>query len=81
MTDSSPDPIPRHHKPLPKRFAARLSEPAYATLRELAEASQLGNNYVLTVLLEEAATTIDRDAFLAAAEAMKRRHARESGPR
>ena len=71
------EPVPRHHKPLPKRFAARLSEEAYATLRDLAGATGLGNNYVLTVLLEDAATTIDRDAFLRAAEAMKRRHAKE----
>ncbi len=71
------EPVPRHHKPLPKRFAARLSEEAYATLRDLAEATGLGNNYVLTVLLEDAATTIDRAAFLSAAEAMKRRHAKE----
>ena len=43
----------------------------------MAEASGLGNNYVLTVLLEDAATTIDRDAFLRAAEAMKQRHSKE----
>ncbi len=73
MTDT----IPRHHKPLPKRFAARLSEEAYATLRDMAEATGLGNNYVLTVLLEDAETTIDRDAFLRAADAMKKRHGRE----
>ena len=73
MTDA----IPRHHKPLPKRFAARLSEEAYATLRDMAEATGLGNNYVLTVLLEDAETTIDRDAFLRAADAMKKRHAKE----
>ena len=73
------EPAPRHHKPLPKRFAARLSEDAYASLRDMAEASGLGNNYVLTVLLEEAATTIDREAFLEAATAMKRRHAKDSG--
>ncbi len=71
------EPVPRHHKPLPKRFAARLSEEAYAALRDLAQATGLGNNYVLTVLLEEGATTIDRDAVLRAAEAMKRRHAKE----
>ena len=74
------DPIPRHHKPLEKRFAARLSEEAYAILRDLAAATGLGNNYVLTVLLEDAATTIDRDAFLRAAEAMKRRHTKEPRP-
>ena len=71
------EPAPRHHKPLPKRFAARLSEEAYATLRDMAEATGLGNNYVLTVLLEDAETTIDRDAFLRAADAMKKRHAKE----
>ena len=52
---------PRHHKPLDKRFAARLSTEAYAVLRELADATGLGNNYVLTVLLEDHLKTIDRD--------------------
>ncbi len=36
----------------PKRFAASLSEPAYARLRALAERYDLGNNYTLIVLLE-----------------------------
>ena len=56
-------PVPRHHKPLDKRFHARLSEAAYAKLRELAARSGLGNNYVLTVLLEDMERTIDLAAF------------------
>ena len=46
-------PTPRHHKPLPKRFNVALTDAAYANLRALAGESCLGNNYVLTVLLEQ----------------------------
>lgn len=38
--------------PLPKRFNAALSETAYARLRALNARWQLGNNYLLVVLLE-----------------------------
>ena len=38
--------------PLPKRFSAALSEKAYANLRALNAEYGLGNNYILTVLLE-----------------------------
>ena len=65
---------PRHHKPLDKRFSAALSDQAYARLRELAEATALSNNYVLTVLLEGIDEVVDRDAFMAAARAMVDRH-------
>ncbi len=68
---------PRHHKPLDKRFNAGLSSEAYANLRALAEQSGLGNNYVLTVLLENMERTIDRAAFLTAAAEIKARHGRE----
>ena len=54
-----------------------MSSEAYANLRGLAEESGLGNNYVLTVLLESIDQTIDRNAFLTAAAEMKARHRRE----
>lgn len=38
--------------PLPKRFAAALTEDAYASLRALNAKYGLGNNYLLNVLLE-----------------------------
>lgn len=38
--------------PLPKRFSAALTEPAYDRLRQLNAAYGLSNNYLLTVLLE-----------------------------
>ena len=38
--------------PLPKRFNAALSEKAYAQLRALNERYHYGNNYLLTILLE-----------------------------
>ena len=65
---------PRHHKPLDKRFSAALSDDAYARLRELAEATGLSNNYVLTVLLEDIDKIVDREAFMDAARAMIDRH-------
>ena len=51
-----------------------MTPEAYAALRELAEDSGLGNNYVLTVLFEEMARTIDREAFRQAAREMIERH-------
>jgi len=38
--------------PLPKRFSGALSEKAYNRLRELSEKYGFGNNYLLTILLE-----------------------------
>ena len=38
--------------PLPKRFNAALSEDAYAKLRALNAEFGFGNNYCLTILLE-----------------------------
>jgi len=38
--------------PLPKRFNVALSEEAYANLRKLNQRYHFGNNYLLTVLLE-----------------------------
>ncbi|MEM7527908.1 MAG: hypothetical protein AAF416_09525 [Pseudomonadota bacterium] len=38
--------------PLSKRFSAALTEEAYARLRALNARHGLGNNYLLTVLLE-----------------------------
>lgn len=38
--------------PLPKRFNIALSEKAYKNLRRLNDKYHYGNNYLLTVLLE-----------------------------
>ena len=65
---------PAHHKPLPKRFGVAMTTEAYANLRELADDSCLGNNYVLTVLLENMDTVIDRAAFDRAVQAMLAAH-------
>lgn len=48
--------------PLPKRFNAALSEKAYANLRVLNERYHYGNNYLLTVLLENFDKIADADA-------------------
>ena len=44
--------MPAKRYPLPKRFNAALSEKAYARLRELNAEYHYGNNFLLTVLLE-----------------------------
>ena len=48
--------------PLPKRFNAALSEKAHANLRALNDKYHYGNNYLLTVLLENLDTIADADA-------------------
>ncbi len=68
---------PKHHKPLDKRFQARLSDAAYARLRRLAEETGLGNNYILTVLLEDYDRTVDHAAFLQAVREMLERHTKD----
>lgn len=46
--------------PLPKRFNAAMTEAAYARLRDLNSDWNLGNNYLLTVLLENLDEIIDQ---------------------
>ena len=70
-------PVPKHHKPLPKRFGVAMTDAAYANLRVLAEETGLGNNYVLTVLLEDMDRTIDRAAFKQATAEMLERHRKD----
>ena len=48
--------------PLPKRFSAALSDKAYAQLRSLNEKYHYGNNYLLTILLENFEDIADSDA-------------------
>ena len=73
-TAGAEKPIPRHHKPLDKRFNVGMTVEAYANLRALAERSCLGNNYVLTVLLEDMDRIVDLDAFDRAVRDMLERH-------
>ena len=44
--------MPAKRYPLPKRFNAALSEKAYTQLRELNAEYHYGNNYLLTIILE-----------------------------
>ena len=48
--------------PLPKRFSAALSEKAYDNLRALNAKYHYGNNYLLTILLENLDSITDADA-------------------
>ena len=49
--------------PLPRRFNAAMSEDAYARLRNLNAQHGLGNNYLLTVLLENLDEIVDTKAM------------------
>ena len=51
-----------------------MTDKAYANLRELAGESCLGNNYVLTVLLENMDSIIDRNAFRQAVDDLNETH-------
>ncbi len=55
--------MPAKRYPLPKRFNAALSEAAYDTLRELNERYHYGNNYLLTILLENLESIADPEAL------------------
>lgn len=44
--------MPAKRYPLPKRFSAALSDDAYRQLRTLNERYGYGNNYLLTIVLE-----------------------------
>ncbi len=48
--------------PLPKRFNAALSEKAYQQLRTLNAKYHYGNNYLLTIILENFEAIADADA-------------------
>ena len=49
--------------PLPKRFNLALSEKAFTNLRKLNEEFNYGNNYLLTILLENIGEVTNRDAL------------------
>lgn len=48
--------------PLPKRFNVAISEAAYANLRALNQKYHYGNNYLLTILLENFDDIANADA-------------------
>lgn len=55
---------------MPKRFSVALTEKAYARLRDLAtEETALGNNYTLTLILENWDEIVDEAAFKSVLEA------------
>ena len=49
--------------PLPKRMSLALSEKAYANLRKLNDQYHYGNNYLLTILLENIDDVVDEQAL------------------
>jgi len=55
--------MPAKRYPLPKRFNAALSDRAYARLRALNEQYHYGNNYLLTILLENLDSIADARAL------------------
>ena len=54
--------MPAKRYPLPKRFSAALSDKAYDNLRALNARYHYGNNYLLTILLENIDTIVDEAA-------------------
>jgi hypothetical protein len=54
--------MPPKRYPLPKRFNAALSEKAYEQLRALNQEYHYGNNYLLTIILENFESIADLDA-------------------
>ncbi len=60
--------MPGKRLPLPKRFNAALTEKAYARLRALNAEFALGNNYLLTVLLENLDSVVEEKKLHAAFE-------------
>jgi hypothetical protein len=60
--------MPGKRLPLPKRFNAAMTEKAYERLRALNTTYGLGNNYLLTVLLENLDAIADREKLEAAFE-------------
>ena len=55
--------MPGKRLPLPKRFNVAMTERAYESLRALNERYGYGNNYLLTILLENLETIADPDAL------------------
>jgi hypothetical protein len=53
--------MPAKRYPLPKRLSIALSEKAYANLRELNQRYHFGNNYLLTILLENIESIADKE--------------------
>ena len=53
--------MPAKRFALPKRFSAALSEKAYENLRALNARYHYGNNYLLTILLENLDEITDKD--------------------
>jgi hypothetical protein len=54
--------MPAKRLPLPRRFNAAMSEQAYKQLRSLNKKYGYGNNYLLTILLENFERITDSDA-------------------
>lgn len=55
--------MPAKRYPIPKRFSVALSEKAYANLRSLNQRYHFGNNYLLTILLENIESIADQKAL------------------
>lgn len=49
--------------PLPKRFSVAMTEQAYSRLRQINAQTGLGNNYILTVLLERLDELTDQETL------------------
>lgn len=64
---------------LPKRFNVAVSEEAYQQLRGLNQKYHYGNNYLLTILLENLDRIIDRDSLDLVFDEFKQEYGAPSG--
>ena len=64
--------------PLPKRFNVAMTDTAYARLRALSAETGLGNNYLLTILLENLDRYADRQVLSAVFEEIYAEYGRPS---
>ncbi len=55
--------MPAKRYPIPKRFSVALSEQAYANLRRLNQRYHFGNNYLLSILLENIDSIADEESL------------------
>lgn len=63
MPDAERKTMTAKRLPLPKRFNVAITEKAYERLRAMSANWHFGNNYLLTILLENFGEVVDENAW------------------